>query len=182
MKLKKVLIFTVISIILISIPTGTFAWTTKDTTYEVCNIINVCISGTMKIVAWVIAIIYILQLIKYMKQSKEEPSKKIKNIQISLIITIIQIVILLFGAAWVLEVGMETYNVGETYQAFEINKLIPNAMRISAFVAILFYIIKSVIYFVTSGEDNKQKVKNIIKWEIVTAIIFVVLLLLSKNI
>lgn len=135
----------------------------------------------MKIVAWTIAIIYILQVIKYMKLSKEEPRKKIKNIQLSLIITIIQILILLFGASWVIDVGMEIYNVGEIYQAFDINKLIPNAMRIIAFVLLLFYIIKSIIYFTSSEEENKKKVKKIIKWQIATGIIFVVLLLWTKN-
>lgn len=182
MKLKKVLIFAIISIILISIPSEIFAWTTKDTTYEVCNIINVSMSGTMRTIAFAIAITYIVQAIKYTKHSKVEPQQKIKNIQISLIITIIQIIILLFGASWVLDVGMESYNVGETYQVFEINKLIPNAMRIGAFVTILFYIIKAVIYFTSSEEENKLKVKNLIKWQMLTGVIFVALLLLAKNI
>lgn len=181
MKFKKELTILIISIILTSIPVLTFAWTTKETTYEVCNIINVCISGTMKIVAWAIAIIYIVQAIKYIKFSKQEPQQKIKNIQISIIITIIEIVILLFGASWVLDIGMETYNIGETYQSFEINKLVPNSMRIIAFVLLLFYIIKSIIYFATSEDDNKQKVKHLIKWQIVTAVVFVILLLLAKK-
>ena len=182
MKLKKALIITIISIILINIPIATFAWTTRDTTYEICNIINVCISGTMKIVAWVIAIIYIVKAIKYVKVSKEEPQQKIKNIQTSLIITILEIVILVFGASWVIDIGMETYNIGEAYKVFEINKLIPNFMRIIAFVLFLFYIIKSIIYFASSEEDNHQKVKHLIKWQIVTATIFAILLILSKNI
>ena len=118
---------------------------------------------------------------KYIKLSKEELSKKMRNIQLSLIITIIEIVILLFGASWVLDVGMEIYNIGETYQVFEINKLIPNSMRIMSFVLLLFYIIKTIIYFSNSEENNKLKFKNIIKWQIVTAISFVILLILSKN-
>ena len=180
MKLKNVLILLIISIILISIPVEIFAWTTKDATYEVCNIINVCISGTIKIVAWTIAIIYVVQATKYMKLSKEEPSKKIKNIQLSLIITIIQVVLLIFGASWVIKIGMETYTNGEIYQLFDVNTLIPNFIRIIAFVLIIFYIIKSIIYFISEEKSIKQKVINLIKWELITAIIVVILLILAN--
>ena len=159
MKLKKSLILVIISIILISIPAEIFAWTTtKNVTYEVCNMINVCISGTLRIVAFVLAIIYIVSISKYIKNSKEEPKQKMNKIKVSTIITIIEIVLLLFGASFVIEVGIETYTKGETYQMFSVESLIPNVFRIIAFVAIFFYIIKSIIYFMSPEEDSTQKI------------------------
>lgn len=182
MKLKKVLILvTIISMILISIPTEIFAWTTKDATYEVCNIINVCISGTLRIVAFIIAIFYIVKAIKYMKNSKEEPTQKMKNIKIFSIIMIIQVILLLFGASLVIDVGMETYTIGETYNAFSTQSLIPNGLRIIAFVAIFFYILKAIAYFVSSKEENKLKIKNLIIWEVITAIIVAILLIVAQK-
>ena len=182
MKLKKVLILIIISIILISIPAEIFAWTTtKNVTYEVCNMINVCISGTLRIVAFVLAIIYIVSISKYIKNSKEEPKQKMNKIKVSTIITIIEIVLLLFGASFVIEVGIETYTKGETYQMFSVESLIPNVFRIIAFVAIFFYIIKAIIYFMSPEEDSTQKIKTLIKWEVVTAIITAVLLIIAQK-
>ena len=183
MNLKKSLILLIISIILISIPAEILAWTTSQKiTYEICNIVNVCIAGTLRISALVLAIIYIIGTIKYAKNSKEKPKQKMNKIKAVTIITIIEIILLLFGALGVIEVGMETYVKGESYNAFGAERLIPNALRIIAFVAIVFYIIKSIIYFVTEKEDSMQKIKTLIKWEVITAIITTVLLIIAQNI
>jgi len=181
MKLKNALIL-IISIILISIPAEIFAWTTREVvTYEVCNIINVCISGTLRIVALAIGIIYIVGLNKYIKTSKEEPKQKVNKIKTITVIMIMEIALLLFGALWVIDVGMETYVKGEVYQAINSQSLIPNALRIIAFVAIFFYIIKSIIYFTSEEEETQQKIKTLIKWEVVTAIITAVLLIVAQK-
>lgn len=182
MKLKNALIL-IISIILISIPAEIFAWTTREVvTYEVCNMINICIAGTLRLVAFVLAIIYIVNMSKYIKTSKEEPKQKIKKIKIITVITIIEILFLLFGALGVIRVGIETYVKGEVYQAFNTQSLIPNALRIIAFVAIFFYLIKSIIYSVSPEEDLTQKIKTLIKWEVGTGIIAAVLLIIAQNI
>lgn len=183
MKLKKSLILLIISIILINIPAEIFAWTTREVvTYEVCNIINLCIAGTLRIAALVLAIIYIVSMSKYIKNAKENPKQKMNKIKVITIITIIEIVLLLFGASWVIDVGMETYIKGQAYQAFNAESLIPNVLRIIAFVAIFFYIIKSIIYFASEKEEIQQKIKTLIKWEVVTAIITAVLLIIAQKI
>lgn len=176
MKLKKELILTaIISIILINIPAEIFAWgTVRNATYEVCNMINVCIAGTLRIVALAIAIIYVVSIIKTKTSSKEETPQKIPT---SLIPMIIQIVVLLLAAFFVTQIGMETYTYGMNYKAFDISDI----MRIMAFVAIIFYIIKAIIYFATSEEENKQKIKTLIIWQIITAIITTILLVFARN-
>lgn len=180
--MKKLMSFIIISLMLISIPTVIFAWTTKAVvTYEVCNMINVCISGTLRSAAFIIAIIYIVGMSKYIKNSKENPKQKMRKIKLSTIITIIEIALLLLGASWVIEIGMETYAKGEVYEVFSTESLIPNLLRIMAFVAIFFYIIKSVIYFMSTEGDSIQKIKHLIKWEVITVIIAVVLLIVAQK-
>lgn len=182
MKLKKSLILVIVSIILISVPAQVLAWTTpQNVTYEICNIINVCISGTLRIVALVLAIIYIISISKYQKTSKEEPKQKVNKIKAITVITIIEIILLLLGALGVIKAGMETYVIGEVYQVFSAPNLISNALRIIAFVAIFFYIIKAIIYFMSPEEESTQKIKTLIKWEVVTAIITAVLLIIAQK-
>jgi len=170
MKLKKELILTlIISIILINIPAKIFAWVTEiKSTYEVCNIINVCIAGTLRIVALVVGIMYIASLLKTKKSQKRE----------SLILIIIQIAVLLLVAFFVTQIGMETRILGEKYQAFDFSDI----FRIIAFVTIIFCIIKVIIQYASSEEGNKQKIITIAKWEVITAIIVAILLILAKNI
>ena len=155
MKLKKEPILTIIiSIILINIPAQIFAWGMPiKTTYEVCNMINTCIAGTLRIVALAIAIIYVISLLKTKKSSEQEEKQKIPK---SLILIIIQIVVLLLAAFFVTQIGMQTRIYGEEYQVFEF----PDIIRIIAFVAIIFCIIKAIIYYVSSEEENKQKIIN----------------------
>ena len=113
MNLKKSLILVIISIILISVPVQVLAWTTpQKVTYEICNIINVCIAGTLRIVAFAIAIIYILGISNYIKKSKENPNRKTNKIKAITIITIIEIILLQYGALGVIKVGLETYVKG----------------------------------------------------------------------
>lgn len=181
MKLKKVLtIIAIISIILISNSIQVYGWTQR--TYEACNIINTCISGTIKLIAFIVAISYITVAIRYMRDAKEEKKQKLKNLLIWLIITIIQVTVLLLGAAWVTNAGIETYTypTGERYGTYKLSEIISNAVRIIAFVSIMFYIIKSIAYFATSEEKNKEKITNLVKWQIITAIIVAILLNLAK--
>ena len=105
----------------------------------------------MKLVAFMVAISYITIAIRHIRFSEQEIKQKTKNLRIWLIITIMQIAILLFGASWVIEVGMETYTypIEEVYQSFDINTLITNSIIITAFVSIVFYIIKAITYFVS---------------------------------
>lgn len=174
MKLKKELILTtLISIILINIPTKIFAWVTEiKTTYEVCNMINICIAGTLRIVALAIAIMYVVLLLKTKKSSKKEKMPK------SLILVIIQIAVLLLAAFFVTQIGMETRIYGEEYQVFEF----PDIIRIIAFVAIIFCIIKVTIHYVSSEEENKQKIITIAQLEALTSVIAAILLIFAKNI
>jgi len=54
MKLRKVPLSIIISAMLISIPTGAFAWL-QLSTYEACNVINSLISGLLKMIAFIIS-------------------------------------------------------------------------------------------------------------------------------
>lgn len=173
---KQLILIAIISVILISIPTKIFAWVTEiQTTYEVCNMINTCIAGTLRTVALAIAIIYVVSLLKTKKSSKQEEKQKILK---SLILIIIQIVMLLLAAFFVAQIGMETRIYGEEYQVFEF----PDIIRIIAFVAIIFCIIKAIIYYVSPEEENKQKIKAIAQLEVITSAIAAILLIFAQNI
>ena len=172
---KQILVMIIISIILISIPTKVFAWATEiKSTYEVCNMINVCIAGTLRIAAFAIAIIYVISLLKAKKLSKQEEKHKTQK---SLILIIIQIVMLLLAAFLVTQIGMETRFYGEEYQMFEL----ADSIRVIAFVSIIFCIIKAIIHYATSEEDNKQKIVTIVKWELIASIIATILLIFAQN-
>jgi len=182
MKLKKGLIIAIIiSITLMFIPTEVFAWLAKDT-YEACNIINMCISGLMRMTVFIITISFITLSIRHIRYSEKETKQKAKNILIWLVITIIQITILLLGATWVTQVGMETYwSTGERYQFHEIDGYISYAIRIVAMFLIVFYIIKSFVYWVQSEKEDIQKIINLAKWQMITATVVVILLILATN-
>lgn len=180
MKLKKVLtLIAITSIILICNSIEVYGWVQR--TYEACNIINVCIAGTLKLIAFIVSISYITVAIRYIRNSKQESKQKLKNLLTWLIITAIQVMFLLLGATGVTEVGMETYiySTGEREGTYQLSAFIANAVRIIAFVSMIFYIIKSIAYFVTSEEENKQKITKLVKWQVITAIIVAVLLKLA---
>ena len=176
MKIKKLILIVMISLILISIPGQIWAWgAVARSTYEVCNMINICIAGTLRIVAFAVGIIYISAIIKHKASSKEEMSKKISK---SIIPIIIQIVVLLVAAILVTQVGLETRIYGEKYQVFDFSDI----FRIIAFVSIVFCIIKAIIHYVSSEGENKQKIITIAKLEVITSIIVTILLIFAKNI
>lgn len=178
MKIKKALtIIAIISIILISNSIHVYGWTQR--TYEACNIINTCMAGTIRLIAFIIAITYLTVAIRCMRNIKKENKQKLLA---WLIITIIQVTVLLLGATWVTTIGIETYTypTGERYGTYKLSEIISNAVRIIAFVSIMFYIIKSIAYFATSEEKNKAKITNLVKWQIVTGIIVAILLNIAK--
>jgi len=177
MKKRKLLtLIAIMSIILICNSIEVYGWVERI--YQACNIINVCIAGTLKLIAFIISISYITVSIRYIRDSKKEKKQKLKNLLIWLIITIIQVTVLLLGAAWVTEIGMETYiyPTGERYGTYKLSSFMSNAIRIITFVSIVFYIIKSIAYFATSQEKNKEKITNLVKWQIVISTIAAILL------
>ena len=93
-----------------------------------------------------------------------------------------QIIILLVGAFWVKEIGIETYwTSGERYQFNEIDGYISNAIRISALFLIIFYTLKSIVYWVQSEKEEDKKIINIAKWQMITIVIIGGLLILATN-
>ena len=181
MKLKNTLIF-IITIFIMFYPTIGYTWV-QNTTYEACNIVNMIIAGVMRLISVIIAISYITIAIAYIRYSEKE--KKAKNIVIWLIITIIQIIILIFGATLVTEIGMETYTYPqrERYQSTEIGTGISNSIRAIALVSIIVYIIKSISYFKKSNKENKEnkeKIIKLIKWQLITWLIVAGLLLFAR--
>lgn len=170
-----------ISIILICIPTQIFAWL-QYTTYETCNVINEGISWLLRTIAFTIIIIYIAGVIKYIKSSNESKKEKTKNILTWLVIAIVEVTFCLGGAIWVKEIGMETYwSNGERYQFNEIDGLISNGIRIIALFSIIFYLIKSIVYFVTEKEENIKKVEKIVRWQLIMAAVVAILLNLATR-
>lgn len=183
MKTKNVLfLIGTIFILLMSNSLKIYAWLAKDT-YMACNIINACISDFLRVVAFCVTIFYITMTIKYIKCSKKETKKKAKNILMWFMITLIQILLVILGASWVRKVGMEeyVYPTGERCQINEIDGYISNAIRIGAFFAIIFYMLKAIAYWIQSKEKNKQKLGMLIKWQIITIIITVLLLVIATN-
>lgn len=183
MKNKKAIISgLIISIILMLFPLKIFAWTPYDV-YDKCNIVNLLISILLIIVAISILVTYIMMTKRYIKNSKEEKQQKTKTAKKWLIITIIQIIILLFGAFAVREIGMEWYwnHTGERFQINEIDGYISNAIRIVALIFIIMYIVTSIIYFKKSQKENTIKIINLVKWQIVIIAIVASLLTLARN-
>ena len=48
-------------------------------------------------------------------------------------------------------------------------------------LSIIFCIIKAIIHYATSEEDNKQKIVTIVKWEVIASIIATILLIFAQN-
>ena len=103
MKLKKSLSSIIIGMSLTLNPTIVLGWLQQRYQY---NIINIRISYLLRFIAIIASLAYILVAILYMVNSQQEKSKKIKNIIIWLIITIIAVALLSYGAQLVFEAGI----------------------------------------------------------------------------
>ena len=181
MKINKKQLIVIISTLLMCIPTQIFAWL-QYSTYEACNRINEGISWFLKTVAFIIAISYITGAIQYIKHSKQSSKQKTKNILTWLIIATVEVVFCLGGTVWVKEIGMETYwSSGERYQFNEIDGYISNGLRIIALISIIAYIIKSIVYYAKSKEDNLIKMEKVIKWQVIMASVVAILLILATR-
>ena len=181
MKSKKILIPIITTLLLISIPTGAFAWL-QLSTYEACNVINSLISGLLKIIAFIFTIICITGSIQYIKYSKREKKEKIKDVLTASLIILTQVMFLFSASVWVTEIGMEIYwSNGQRYQINAIDGYISNGIRMIALISIIAYIITSIIYLVKSKTEEMQKLENVVKWELIISIIVVLLLILAKR-
>lgn len=179
MKIKKIIL---IIIILMMIPAKVFAWL-PYTTYEACNKINIYLSLFLQAVAILIALSYITFAISYIRYSKKTRKEKFKNIYKWFIIVLLQILILQMESFCIQKVGMELYwhPSGERYQFKEIDGYISNGIRITAFVPIIAYIITAISYFIKSKKEKEEKIKKLIKWQVITATVVAVLLILARN-
>ena len=164
------------------IPTKVFAWLPHETT-ETCNMVHACIAILLRVLTIIGGLGYITGAIIYIRYSEKEPKEKVKNILISLALFIIQIAILILGASWVKSIGMEEYwiDTGRINQTNIMRSYIPNMIRTFALASIMSYIITGITYFIKSRDKNKQKIINLAKWQIITIIIVVVLLLIATN-
>ena len=105
MKLKKVILTTLgIAIMLFLNSVKSYAIVARVAYNEV----NVVISSIMKYAIPILIIAYIIFDIIYLKKSKKEKKIKIKTLSILLVIDIIAVIGLYFGADMVLEAG-KTY-------------------------------------------------------------------------
>ena len=103
MKLKKSLSSIIIGMSLTLNPTIVLGWLQQRYQY---NIVNIRISNLLRFIAIIASLAYILVAILYMVNSQQEKNKKIKNILIWLIITIIAVALLVYGANLVFEAGI----------------------------------------------------------------------------
>lgn len=181
MKINKKQLMMIISTVLICIPTQIFAWL-QYSTYEVSNTINTGIAWFLKAVAFIIVISYITGAIQHIKHSKQSSKQKMKNILTWLIVVIVEVTFCLGGAIWVEEMGMETYwSSGERYQFNEIDGYISNGLRIMALVLIIAFIIRAIVYFAKSKEDNLIKIEKLIKWQVIMASVVAILLIFATR-
>ena len=183
MKTKKVIVLIASIAIILSLgTTQVMGWVAKDTTFEACNGINAIISNIMKIIAFIIGVSYITVADIYRRYSKDEKEKKKSNISKWFAITLTQILVLACGAIWVKEVGMETYwyATGLRVQVSDMSGYVASIMRIVALILIIFYAVLSSIYYFKSQKESDEKLRNIIKYQIYTSVIVVVLLLCAR--
>ena len=166
---------------LICIPSQIFAWLQYGT-YEECNTINEGISLFLKAVACIIVISYITGAIQHIKHSTKTGMQKTKNVLTWLIVSIVEVVFCLGGAIWVKEIGMETYwTSGERFQFNPIDGYISNGLRIMALISIIGFIIRAIVYYAKSKDENLIKMQKIIKWQIIMASVVAVLLILATR-
>ena len=181
MKIKKKQLIMIISTFLICIPTQIFAWLQYGT-YEACNTINEGISLFLKAVACIIVISYITGAIQHIKHSTKSGMQKAKNVLTWLIASIVEVAFCLGGAIWVKEIGMETYwTSGERFQFKPIDGYISNGLRIMALISIIAFIIRAIVYYAKSKEDNLIKMEKMIKWQIIMASVVAILLILATR-
>lgn len=178
MKLKNVLTKIIgIVAILISIPTLAFA-VMPHYSY---NSINMAISMILGLLIPIVALVYIIWGIKYAIKSKDDKIEKIKKIVKWLIITVAGIAILVVGNLWVLGNGRESWStLSDT--VFKPNKFAyatAQTMRLIALGTIIVDIIYSAIYSIKSKKEPSQKIKNITKGLIMTAVTVVLLLYIA---
>ena len=180
MKTKNVLIL-IIGIILICIPTQVFAWLPHET-IERCNPINFFISALMRMMAFIVAIGYITGALGYLRYSKKGGKQKAKNVLLWLVIAILQIAILLFGAAGVYKVGMEEYWIdsGRINQVSEVRGFFSSLMRVTALTTLLTYLINGILYFAKSKDEIYVKIKKMLKWQVIVAIVLTITLTIAK--
>lgn len=170
MKTKRILII-FLSMMLNSFPKPIYAWL-ESSTYESCNIVNLCISWLLRLISAIIAITYITGSIKYTKQYKYERKNKIKNTLTWLIISTVEITFFLAASVWVTEIGMEKYWAsGERVQIRDIDEYISNSFRITSLISIIIYITISIKYLMKSKQEEISKVENIIRGQIITSAI-----------
>ena len=182
MKIKKITsLIMIASIIVLCIPTQINGWL-STTTYEICNSINICISWILKIAAFIVTITCITGTIQYARHSKQEKKQKNKDVLTGLAMTITQFMFLFGGSLWVKEIGMETYwSNGVRFQFNEIDGYISNGIRIIALISIIVYIVASIIYFAKSKKEKVEKLENVIRWQLITALIVIGLLILATK-
>ena len=181
MKINKKQLIMIISTFLICIPSQIFAWL-QYTTYEVCNTINVGISWFLKAVAFIIVISYITGAIQHIKHSEQSSKQKTKNVLTWLIVSIVEVGFCLGGAIWVKEIGMETYwSSGERFQFNPIDGYISNGLRIMALISIIAFIIRAIVYYANSKEDNLIKMEKMVKWQVIMASVVAILLILATR-
>lgn len=178
MKAKNVILsIIIISAIIISIPTLTFA-VMPHYSY---NSINMAISMILGILIPIIAIAYVIWGIKYAIKSKDDKSVKLRKIMKWLIITVAGIAILIVGNLWVLSNGRESWSsLSDT--VFKPNKFAyatAQTMRLIALGSIIVDIIYSAIYSIKSEKEPSQKIKNISKGIIMTVATVVLLLYIA---
>ena len=180
MKTKNVLIL-IIGIILICIPTQVFAWLAHET-IERCNPINFFISALMRVMAFVVAIGYITGAIGYVRYSKKERKQKAKKVLLWLVMVILQIAILLFGAFCIYKVGMEEYwvDTGKINQVNEVRGFFSSLMRITAVTSLITYLISGIIYIAKSKDEIYVKIKKMLKWQVIVAIVLTITLTIAK--
>lgn len=168
MKIKRSFII-FISMMLICFPKPIYAWL-ESSTYDACNILNLCISWLLRLISYIIAITYITKTIKYTRHSEDERKEKIKNTLTWLIIAIVEITFFLSASVWVTEIGMETYwSSGERVR--HIDEYISNSFRITSLISIIVYIVISIKYLMKSKQEEIRKVENVIRGQIITSAI-----------
>ena len=136
----------------------------------------------MRMIVFAIVIGYITGALGYLRYSKKDGKQKAKNLLLWLIIVILQIAILLFGASGVYKVGIEEYwiHTGKINKVNEVRGFFSSFMRVTALTTFLTYLINGIIYFVKSKEETYVKIKKILKWQLLVAIVLTTTLTIAK--
>lgn len=103
MKLKKIIFFLLVTCLFLFL-NSTVVFSVKARIAY--NPVNVFLAVSMLLVSIIIILAYVIFSIKYIKKSNKEKKEKIKKIILWLIITIVVVIGLLFGAKFVFETGI----------------------------------------------------------------------------